>query len=178
MFCGKCGARINDSANFCAFRGEQAARFQVVDKTNLPQQISPESAAAQQVKGLKTATAALVLGIISIVLSLVFAPFIFSIFANLSMEFTTEDWILSILTIFLYLAFKLLITLFEGLASAIFFILPCVLLHTTGFIMAVVARVKYKEKKRSKPAIFVNLGAVLLQLIVLGICIGVNSKSL
>lgn len=121
MFCGKCGAHLNDTANFCNMCGERVAQFRVVDKTNLSQQVLPASTAAQQGKGRKTATAALILGIISIVLSLVFAPFIYSIFANLSIPFTTEDWILSILTICLNLVFKMLLALFEGLASAIFF---------------------------------------------------------
>lgn len=175
MFCGKCGAQINDSANFCAFCGERVAQFRVVDKTNLPQQVSPESTAAQQDKGRKIATAALILGIVSMVLSLIFAPFIYSIFANMSISMSGEDWLWAFVTVFLWLVLKMIGAFFEGLASAGVFIFPCVVLHFTGLVMAIVSRVKYKEKKRSKRAILVNVGAILLQLIILAICVGQNS---
>lgn len=175
MFCGKCGARLNESAHFCAFCGESVAQFQVVDKTQLSQPVSHPNSAAQQDKARKTATAALILGIISIVLSLVFAPFIYSIFSNLSVPMSGEDWALAVVTILLWLVIKMLVALFEGMASASLFILPCVVLHTTGLIMAIVSRCKYKEKKRSKPAILVNAGAMLLQFIILVICVAQNS---
>lgn len=175
MFCGKCGARLNDSAHFCAFCGEPTAQFRVVDKAHLSQRVSPPSAPANQDKARKIATAALILGIISIVLSLIFAPFIYSIFAKMSISMSTDEWVLAVVTIFLYLVFKMLLALFEGMLSAIVFILPCVVLHTAGLIMAMVSRCKYKETKRSNPAMFVNAGASLLQFIILAICIGRNS---
>lgn len=175
MFCGKCGARIDDNAQFCAFCGESAAQFRVVDKMNLPQQATQPNATEQQGKGRKLATAALILGIISIVLSLIFAPFINSIFASMSISMSGEEWLWTLVTIFFYLILKLSGVLIDALASASLFLLPCIVLHFTGLVMAIVTRCKYKEKKRSKPAIFVNVGAILLQLIILAVCIGRNS---
>ena len=169
MFCSKCGARLDDNARFCALCGEPAARIKIADA------IAPPNAAEQQRKGRRLAAAALILGIISIVLSLAFAPFINSIFAKMTISMSGEEWLFAIFTIFIYLIIKLFGVLLEGLASASLFILPCVLLHMTGLVLGIVSRVKFKEKKRSKPAIIVNAAAVLIQLIVLAVCVGRNS---
>lgn len=174
MFCGNCGARINDSANFCAFCGERVAQYRVVDKTLLVLQAPPSSAAANQDKARKTATAALILGIVSIVLSLIFAPFIYSIFSDMSVSMSGEDWLWTFVTVFLWLVLKMIGAMFEAMASASLFILPCMVLHVTGLVMAIVSRIKYKEKKRSKTAMLVNVGAILLQIIILVICVGQN----
>lgn len=174
MFCGNCGARINDSANFCAFCGERVAQYRVVDKTLLVPQAPPSSAAANQDKARKTATAALILGIVSIVLSLIFAPFIYSIFSDMSVSMSGEDWLWTFVTVFLWLVLKMIGAMFEAMASASLFILPCMVLHVTGLVMAIVSRIKYKEKKRSKTAMLVNVGAILLQIIILVICVGQN----
>lgn len=175
MFCGNCGARISDSANFCAFCGEQVTQFRVVYNTPLAQQTPPANSAAQQGKGRKTATAALILGIVSMVLSLIFSPFIYSIFSNMSISMSGEDWLWTFVTVFLWLVIKMIGALFEAMASASLFILPCLVLHVTGLVMAIVSRLKYKEKKRSKTAMLVNVGAILLQIIILAICVGQNS---
>lgn len=174
MFCSNCGARLNDTANFCTECGERVAQFLVVENTPLAQQTPPASTAAQQDKGRKTATAALILGIVSMVLSLIFAPFIYSIFADISVSMSGEDWLWTFVTVFLWLVLKMIGAMFEAMASASLFILPCMILHITGLVMAIVSRVKYKEKKRSKTAMLVNVGAILLQIIILVICVGQN----
>lgn len=172
MFCTNCGTRLDEGAKFCTECGEPAAQVLTVEDVNPAQKTLLANTETRRRRGHKLGKAALILGIIGIVLSLAFAPFIYRIFSRLDMSMTSEEWGLAIITIFLYLIIKYLGVFLEGLATASLFILPCLLIQITGLVLAIVGRAGYKDKKLAPPAIFVNAGGLLLQFAIITVCMG------
>lgn len=171
MFCTNCGTRLDEGAKFCTECGEPAAQVLTAEELNPAQKVLLVDTQKRQGKGRKLGKAGLILGIIAIVLSLAFAPFIYRIFSRLEMKMTNEEWVIAIFTAFIYLLLKMLALLAEGLATASLFIVPCLLVQFTGFALAIVGRAGYKDKKLSTPAIFVNAGGLLLQAIIITVCV-------
>lgn len=176
MFCTNCGTRLDETAKFCTECGEPAAQILTAEKLNPAQKALLVDTQGRQRKGHKLGKAALILGIIAIVLSLAFAPFIYMIFSRLEMTMTGEEWVIAVFTAFIYLAIKVFAVLLEGLASASLFILPCLLIQLTGLTLAIVGRAGYKDKKLATPAIFVNAGGLLLQAIIIIVCMGASGN--
>ncbi|MDE6731733.1 MAG: zinc-ribbon domain-containing protein [Oscillospiraceae bacterium] len=171
MFCTNCGTRLEEGSRFCTKCGEPAAQVLTAAELNPAQKALLVDTQSRQRKGHKLGKAALILGIIAIVLSLAFAPFIYKIFSRLDMTMTSEEWVIAIFTVFIYLAIKVLALLAEGLATASLFIVPCLLIQLTGLTLAIVGRAGFKDKKLATPAIFVNAGGLLLQVIIISICV-------
>lgn len=171
MFCSNCGAQLNDGASFCAKCGAPAARVVNAKAINPAQIAVPINTQERLAKGRKFGKAALILGIAAIVLSLAFAPFVYRAFSEQKMTMTGEDWLLAIFTLFIAFIVKIFGALLEGLASAVWFILPCVVLQFTGLLLALIGRVAFKDKKLSTPAIIVNASGILVQVIIFGICV-------
>lgn len=176
MFCTNCGTQLKEGSRFCTECGEPAAQVITVEAANPAQKALLVDTQSRQRKGHKLGKAALILGIIAIVLSLAFAPFIYMIFSRLDMTMTSEEWGLAIITVFLYLIIKYLGVFLEGLASASLFILPCLLIQLTGLTLAIVGRAVFKDKKLATPAIFVNAGGLLLQMIIVIVCMGAGGN--
>lgn len=171
MFCTNCGTRLDEGAKFCTECGQHAAQVLTAEALNPAQKVLLVDTQKRQRRGHKFGKAGLILGIIAIVLSLAFAPFIYRIFSRLEITMTNEEWVIAVFTVFIYLVIKVFAVLLEGLASASLFILPCLLIQLTGLALAIVGRAGYKDKKLATPAIFVNAGGLLLQAIIITVCV-------
>lgn len=175
MFCTNCGARLGETSRFCTACGEPAAQILTGEELTPAQKAFLLNAQKRKTKGRKLGQAGLGLGIFAIVLSLAFAPFIYVIFSRLEITMTDGEWVIAIFTVFLYLLFKAVVVLFEGLATASFFIVPCLLIQITGLVLAIIGRAGYKDKKFARAAIIVNASGFLLQIIILAVCVGANN---
>lgn len=172
MFCTNCGARLGESSRFCPACGKPAAQVLSAEELNPAQKEFLLNTQKRQRKGRRFGQVGLFLGILAIVLSLAFAPFIYVIFSRLEMTMSGEEWIIAIFTVFIYLIVKMMGVLLEGLASVSFFVVPCMLFQLTGLALAIIGKTCYKDKKFSLAAIIVNGLGLLLQIIILAVCAG------
>lgn len=187
MFCTKCGSQLADTAKFCTTCGEPTAvhpsgqtlspmptgqAFAPVANTQINSYVRIPRQAPNQ--SSKMPIVAMVLGIASFVLLLVFTPFVYSAFRNMSITLTDEEVVLMIITAFLYVIFKALAAFLEGLVSVSLFLLPCVSLGVAGLTVAIVSCAKNKGCKSNKAALFVNIGALVAQFMVVAACIGLS----
>ena len=175
MFCTKCGSPLPENGKFCSQCGAAVGEKPVNSETSAVSKTS-EPPAAQPVQkpdtgtGRKLAITAFVLSGLSMLLSLIFAPFIYKIFSEMEISMSDEDWVLAIVTIFMYLILKLIGAALDALASASGYILPSLVLSMTGLALGILSRVKYKVKSFGVAPVLLPVGALAVQLVVLAVC--------
>lgn len=168
MFCTKCGSLLRENQKFCS----QCGAF-VGAASETPAAFSVHKPDTRT--GRKLAIAALALSGLSMLLSLIFAPLIYNIFAGMEVSMSAEDWFLAVVTIFMYLIIKLIGVILDALASASWYILSSLGLAMTGLALGIISRVHYKVRSFGLAPILLPIGALLLQLVVVAICFGANS---
>ncbi|MDE7280379.1 MAG: zinc ribbon domain-containing protein [Ruminiclostridium sp.] len=179
MFCTKCGSPLTENGKFCSQCGAAVGENPVNSETSAVPKTS-EPTAAQSVQkpdtgtGRKLAITAFVLSGLAMLLSLIFAPYVYKIFSEMEISMSDEDWVLAIVTIFMYLLIKLFGAMLDALASASGYILPSLVLAMTGLALGILSRVKYKVKSFGVAPILLPVGALLLQLVVLVVCFNAN----
>ena len=168
MFCTKCGSPLRENRNFCS----QCGAF-VGAAPETPAAFSGHKPDTR--RGRRSAIAAFVLSGLSMLLSLIVAPPIYNIFAVMEVSMSAEDWVLAVVTIFMYLIIKLIGVMLDALASASWYILPSLGFAMTGLALGIISRVHYKVKSFGLAPILLPIGALLLQQVVLAICFDANS---
>ena len=168
MFCTKCGSLLRENQKFCSQCGAFVGATSETPATILVHKPDTRT-------GRKLAIATFALSGLSMLLSLTFAPPIYNIFAGMEVSMSAEDWILAVVTIFMYLIIKLIGVMLDALASASWYILPSLGLAMTGLAFGIISRVHYKVRSFGLAPILLPIGALLLQLVVLAICFCANS---
>ena len=168
MFCTKCGSLLRENQKFCSQCGTFVGATSETPATFLVHKPDTRT-------GRKLAIATFALSGLSILLSLIFAPLVYNIFAGMEVSMSAEDWVLAVVTIFMYLIIKIIGVMLDALASASWYILPSLWLAMTGLALGIISRVHYKVRSFGLAPILLPIGALLLQLVVVAICFGANS---
>lgn len=168
MFCTKCGSLLRENQEFCSKCGAFVGATSETPATFLVH--NPDTRT-----GRKLAIATFALSGLSMLLSLIFAPLVYNIFAGMEVSMSTEEWVLAVVTIFMYLIIKLIGAMLDALASASWYIFPSLVLAMTGIALGIISRVHYKVRSFGLAPILLPIGALLLQLVVVAICFDANS---
>lgn len=92
----------------------------------------------------------------------------------MEVSMSDEEWVLTVVTIFMYLIIKLIGAMLDALASVSWYILPSLCLSMTSIGLGIASRVHYKVRSFGAAPILLPIGALLLQLVVLVICFGAD----
>ena len=168
MFCTKCGSLLRGNQKFCSQCGAFVGATSETPATFLEHKSDTRT-------GRKLAIAAFVLSGLSMLLSLIFAPLVYNIFSGMEVSMSAEDWVLAVVTIFMYLIIKIIGAMLDALASASWYILPSLVLAMTGIALGIISRIHYKVRSFGLAPILLPIGALLLQLVVVAICFDANS---